>query len=153
MTKRSLQNLLTEIRACNECLLPRVSVIGRQTSPPRVCSALARAPPRRTAREPARSPRDPSATRRISRLRSANVANVPVMTRLHIEDRAILDTLIDAGVARSRSEALAWTVRLVAENESDWLNELREAMTSSSQAGPNESSLVRRQQVASTHTK
>ena len=62
--------------------------------------------------------------------REYTVANVPVMTRLHIEDRAILDTLIDAGVARSRSEALAWTVRLVAENESDWLNELREAMTS-----------------------
>ena len=57
------------------------------------------------------------------------VANVPVMTRLRIEDRAILDTLIDAGIARSRSEALAWTVRLVAENESDWLDQLREAMT------------------------
>jgi len=57
------------------------------------------------------------------------VANVPVMTRLRIDDRAILDTLIDAGVARSRSEALAWTVRLVAENEAQWLDELREAMT------------------------
>lgn len=62
--------------------------------------------------------------------REYTVANVPVMTRLHMEDRAILDTLIDAGVARSRSEALAWTVRLVAENEADWINELREAMTS-----------------------
>jgi len=51
------------------------------------------------------------------------------MTRLRIDDRAILDTLIDAGVARSRSEALAWTVRLVAENEAQWLDELREAMT------------------------
>jgi len=57
------------------------------------------------------------------------VANVPVMTRLRMEDRAILDTLIDAGVARSRSEALAWAVRLVAENEAGWLEQLREAMT------------------------
>lgn len=56
-------------------------------------------------------------------------ANVPVMTRLGMEDRAVLDTLIDAGVARSRSEALAWCVRLVAENEADWIGRLREAMT------------------------
>ncbi|MGI9608107.1 MAG: hypothetical protein ACR2P0_18395 [Acidimicrobiales bacterium] len=56
-------------------------------------------------------------------------ASVPVMTRLHIDDRATLDTLIDAGVARSRSEALAWCVRLVAENEADWIARLREAMT------------------------
>jgi len=41
-----------------------------------------------------------------------------------------LDTLIDAGVARSRSEALAWTVRLVAQHEADWIQELRDAMTS-----------------------
>ena len=33
---------------------------------------------------------------------------VPVMTRLRMEERSVLDTLIDAGVARSRSEALAW---------------------------------------------
>lgn len=57
------------------------------------------------------------------------VANVPVMTRLRMADRQLLDTLIDAGVARSRSEALAWTVRLVAENESEWLAKLRGAMT------------------------
>lgn len=56
-------------------------------------------------------------------------ASAPVMTRLHFDDRATLDTLIDAGVARSRSEALAWCVRLVAENESDWLERLRQAMT------------------------
>jgi len=56
-------------------------------------------------------------------------ASVPVMTRLHLEDRAVLDTLIDAGVARSRSEALAWCVRLVADNESAWIDKLRAAMT------------------------
>ena len=61
--------------------------------------------------------------------REYTVANVPIMTRLRMDDRAILDTLIDAGVARSRSEALAWTVHLVAENEADWLDKLRDAMT------------------------
>lgn len=56
-------------------------------------------------------------------------AGVPVMTRLRLDDRRVLDTLIDAGVARSRSEALAWCVRLVAQHESDWIDELRRAMT------------------------
>jgi hypothetical protein len=54
---------------------------------------------------------------------------VPVMTRLRQPQRRVLDTLIDAGVARSRSEALAWCVRLVGQNADDWLAELREAMT------------------------
>jgi hypothetical protein len=57
-------------------------------------------------------------------------AGVPVMTRLRLSERRVLDTLIDAGVARSRSEALAWTVRLVAEHEAEWIQELRDAMTS-----------------------
>jgi hypothetical protein len=57
-------------------------------------------------------------------------AGVPVMTRLRLADRRALDTLIDAGVARSRSEALAWCVRLVAQHEADWIQELRAAMTS-----------------------
>ena len=52
----------------------------------------------------------------------------PVMTRLRQPDRQVLDTLIDAGVARSRSEALAWCVRLVGEHEDTWLTELREAL-------------------------
>ena len=56
-------------------------------------------------------------------------AGVPVMTRLRLSDRRVLDTLIDAGVARSRSEALAWCVRLVARHEADWIAELRDAMT------------------------
>ncbi len=53
--------------------------------------------------------------------------SVPVMTRLRIEERKVLDLLIDGGVARSRSEALAWCVRLVAQNEGEWLVELRQA--------------------------
>jgi len=40
----------------------------------------------------------------------------------------VLDTLVDAGVARSRSEALAWAVHLVGEHADEWLGELREAM-------------------------
>ncbi len=56
-------------------------------------------------------------------------AGVPVMTRLRMGDRRVLDTLIDAGVARSRSEALAWCVRLVAQHEADWIAELRDAMS------------------------
>ncbi|MDP9118488.1 MAG: hypothetical protein M3O28_14740 [Actinomycetota bacterium] len=54
---------------------------------------------------------------------------VPVMTRLRQSDRRVLDTLVDAGVARSRSDALAWCVRLVGEHTDDWLSGLRTAMT------------------------
>jgi hypothetical protein len=54
--------------------------------------------------------------------------SVPVMTRLRQPQRLVLDTLVDAGVARSRSEALAWCVRLVGEHEDSWLADLREAL-------------------------
>jgi hypothetical protein len=54
-------------------------------------------------------------------------ASVPVMTRLRLPERRVLDTLIDAGVARSRSEALAWCVHLVGDNEKEWIGELRGA--------------------------
>jgi hypothetical protein len=53
---------------------------------------------------------------------------VPVMTRLKQPERQVLDTLVDAGVARSRSDALAWSVRLVGEHADEWLGKLREAM-------------------------
>ncbi len=56
-------------------------------------------------------------------------AGVPAMTRLGMGDRRVLDTLIDAGVAGSRSQALAWCVRLVAQHEADWIDELRQAMS------------------------
>ncbi|OLL75698.1 hypothetical protein Ae168Ps1_4103 [Pseudonocardia sp. Ae168_Ps1] len=54
--------------------------------------------------------------------------SVPVMTRLRQPERVVLDTLVDAGVARSRSDALAWSVRLVGRNADEWLSELRSAM-------------------------
>ena len=53
---------------------------------------------------------------------------VPVMTRLRQTERQVLDTLVDAGVARSRSDALAWSVRLVGEHADEWLGKLRDAM-------------------------
>lgn len=54
--------------------------------------------------------------------------SVPMMTRLRISERQVLDALVQAGVARSRSHALAWCVRLVAQHEGDWLEELKKAM-------------------------
>ena len=54
--------------------------------------------------------------------------SAPVMTRLRQAERKVLDTLVDAGVARSRSEALAWSVRLVGQHAETWLAELRDAM-------------------------
>jgi hypothetical protein len=53
---------------------------------------------------------------------------VPVMTRLRQPERQVLDTLVDAGVARSRSDALGWCVRLVGKHAEEWLGELRSAM-------------------------
>ncbi|HQR26889.1 MAG TPA: hypothetical protein PLP61_07620 [Nocardioides sp.] len=54
---------------------------------------------------------------------------VPVMTRLRQPERQVLDTLVDAGVARSRADALAWSVRLVGEHAEEWLAQLRAAMS------------------------
>lgn len=50
------------------------------------------------------------------------------MTRLRINERAVLDTLIEGGIARSRSEALAWCVRLVSAHEGEWLADLQQAL-------------------------
>lgn len=54
--------------------------------------------------------------------------SAPVMTRLRLRERHVLDILVDAGVARSRSDALAWCVRLVADNEAEWLQSLKDAL-------------------------
>ncbi len=54
--------------------------------------------------------------------------SVPVMTRLRQPQRRVLDTLVEAGVSRSRSEALAWCVRLVGKHAEEWLTELRSAV-------------------------
>jgi Arc/MetJ-type ribon-helix-helix transcriptional regulator len=56
------------------------------------------------------------------------VLSVPVMTRLRMPERQVLDTLVGAGVARSRSEALAWCVRLVRDHQGDWIQQLRDAL-------------------------
>ena len=54
--------------------------------------------------------------------------SVPVMTRLRQSERQVLDTLVDGGVARSRSDALAWCVRLVGVHQDTWLADLRAAL-------------------------
>ncbi len=54
--------------------------------------------------------------------------SVPAMTRLRMDERRVLDTLVEAGVARSRSHALAWCVRLVSSKQEEWLADLREAL-------------------------
>ncbi len=59
--------------------------------------------------------------------------SVPTMTRLKITERQVLDTLVDAGVASSRSEALAWCVRYAGKKEEAWLKELRAAFKSVSE--------------------
>ena len=59
--------------------------------------------------------------------RTFTTLSLPVMTRLRMAERTVLDVLVDAGVARSRSEALAWCVRLVGANEEAWLKDLKKA--------------------------
>jgi hypothetical protein len=54
--------------------------------------------------------------------------SAPVMTRLRQPERQVLDTLVSAGVARSRSDALAWCVRLVGQHTDDWLGRLRDSL-------------------------
>lgn len=53
---------------------------------------------------------------------------LPIMTRLRMPERQVLDTLVEAGVARSRSHALAWCVKLVGERQAEWIGGLREAL-------------------------
>ncbi|MEU3853491.1 hypothetical protein [Streptomyces sp. NPDC029554] len=43
-------------------------------------------------------------------------------------ERQVLDTWIAGGVARSRSDALAWCVRLVRHHTDDWPAELRDSL-------------------------
>ncbi len=66
----------------------------------------------------------------------------PVTTSLRIRERAVLDTLIDAGVAGSRNEALAWCVKLVARHQAEWLTELREALAGADQFQAAEPTLI-----------
>ena len=68
--------------------------------------------------------------------------SAPVMTRLKLRERAVLETLIDGGIARSRSEALAWCVKLVARHQEDWLAELREALAAVEQVRVGGPSLI-----------
>ena len=60
--------------------------------------------------------------------------SVPVMTRLRQPERRVLDTLVDSGVARSRSDALAWSVRLVGKHQEEWIASLRDALVAVEEA-------------------
>ena len=60
--------------------------------------------------------------------------SLPVMTRLRMPERQVLDTLVGAGVARSRSDALAWCVRLVREHEGEWIQQLKDALVAVEEA-------------------
>lgn len=53
---------------------------------------------------------------------------LPVMTRLRLPEREVLDALVDAGIARTRAHALAWCVALVRQHQADWFKELKSAM-------------------------
>jgi Arc/MetJ-type ribon-helix-helix transcriptional regulator len=59
---------------------------------------------------------------------------IPVMTRLRMPERQVLDTLVGAGVARSRSDALAWCVRLVRDHQGEWIDQLRDALVAVEEA-------------------
>lgn len=52
----------------------------------------------------------------------------PVMTRLGRAEREVLDTLVAAGVADTRSSALAYVVRAFAAEHAEWLGEVRQAI-------------------------
>lgn len=54
--------------------------------------------------------------------------SAPVMTRLRQPERAVLDLLVSGGVARSRSDALGWCVKLVQQHSSEWLDELQQSL-------------------------
>ncbi len=52
----------------------------------------------------------------------------PVMTRLGRGEREVLDTLVAAGVADTRSSALAYAVRAFAAEHAEWIGEVRQAI-------------------------
>jgi hypothetical protein len=54
--------------------------------------------------------------------------SAPITTRLRLPERVVLDTLVNAGVARSRADALSWCVKLVARHQAKWLADLRGAL-------------------------
>ena len=80
--------------------------------------------------------------------------SVPVMTRLRMPERQVLDTLVGAGVARSRSDALGWCVRLVRDHQGEWIQQLQDALVAvratarASTASPADRRLISRRSIA-----
>ena len=49
-------------------------------------------------------------------------------TRLDLDQRKLLDHLVEAGIAKNRPQALAWCVTLVQQNEDQWITRLKESL-------------------------
>jgi hypothetical protein len=65
--------------------------------------------------------------------------HAPVGTRLGYDHRRVLDALVEAGVASGRADALAWCVELVRRNQTEWLEQLEDALAavrSAAEAAP-----------------
>jgi hypothetical protein len=110
----------TSVEAREAARVARIDRFREETREERV--KIAREAERRFRRKVAWGARCGDETRVFTTL------SLPVMTRLRMQERAVLDTLVAGGVARSRSDALAWCVRLVGMHQSDWLQGLREAL-------------------------
>jgi hypothetical protein len=110
----------TPLEAREAARVARIDRFREETREDRV--KIAREAERRFRRKVAWGARCGDATRVFTTL------SLPVMTRLRMPERAVLDTLVAGGVARSRSDALAWCVRLVGMHQSDWIKGLREAL-------------------------
>jgi hypothetical protein len=67
-------------------------------------------------------------TSKGGRRRLFTTVRTAVGVPLGMRERQILDSLVAAGVAADRSEAVAWCIRLVGHHESDWLRDLRDAV-------------------------
>ena len=64
-----------------------------------------------------------------STTRRFTTVHARVGTRLGLEHRHLLDTLVRSGIAENRGHALAWCVDLVRQNEEEWLTRLQDAVT------------------------
>jgi hypothetical protein len=119
--------------------LPDVELAGGTSSEARVAARVARIDRFREETRDERVKIAREAERRFRRkvawgarcdqeTRVFTTLSLPVMTRLRMPERSVLDTLVAGGVARSRSDALAWCVRLVGMHQADWIQGLREAL-------------------------
>lgn len=60
----------------------------------------------------------------------------PVTAQLAMAERRVLDTLISAGLATDRADAVGHCIRLVGEHEADWLGDLRDGVAAAPAGRP-----------------